>query len=126
MKKAFSLILFCLIALSANAQTPADTVYEAKDVEVIPTLITNIPGVVKSSAVYDNCRPLTDSTAVEILEFIVEKDGSTSNIEVEKSISPCYDSECIKILAKLKFTPGKQEGLPVRVRMRMPMTFMRR
>lgn len=51
------------------------------------------------------------------LTFIVEKDGSLTNIEVRQGVSPDLDAEAIRIINKShKWTPGMQDGKPVRVR----------
>ncbi|HAA11689.1 MAG TPA: hypothetical protein DCE41_08320 [Cytophagales bacterium] len=58
------------------------------------------------------------------LEFIVEKDGSLSNIQVMRGIWAGCDDEAKRILENAPaFNPGKQRGKAVRVQMRMPITF---
>jgi protein TonB len=56
--------------------------------------------------------------------FVVDKDGSLSDIEVVKGIGAGCDEEVLRI-TKLSpnWNPGKQRGTPVRVRMMMPITF---
>jgi protein TonB len=59
------------------------------------------------------------------LTFIVEKDGSVSNVTVVKSVDPLLDSEAIRAISESpKWTPGLQRGQPVRVRYSIPMNFM--
>lgn len=51
-----------------------------------------------------------------ICRFIVNRDGSVSNIEIVRSFGINYDAEAIKVLKLLpKFIPGKQNGKNVRV-----------
>lgn len=56
--------------------------------------------------------------------FVVDRDGSLSDIEVVKGIGAGCDEEVLRI-TKLspKWNPGKQRGEPVRVRMMLPITF---
>lgn len=48
------------------------------------------------------------------IRFIVEKDGSLSDIHVVKGIGGC-DTEVIQCFKKAKWKPGMQAGKPVRV-----------
>jgi periplasmic protein TonB len=59
------------------------------------------------------------------LTFIVEKDGSVSNVTVVKGVDPLLDNEAIKAISESpKWTPGLQRGQPVRVRFSIPLNFM--
>ncbi len=59
-----------------------------------------------------------------ILQFIVEQDGSISDINVIKGIGGGCDEEAVKVLKLTgKWNPGKQNGKPVRVRMNIPFVF---
>jgi len=58
------------------------------------------------------------------VHFVVDKDGSLSDIKVVKGIGAGCDEEVERIIRKSpKWNPGKQRGNPVRVRMMMPITF---
>ncbi len=58
------------------------------------------------------------------IEFIVEKDGSLTDIKVAKGIGGGCDEEAVRVIsAAPKWNPGKQRGKPVRVRMIMPIIF---
>jgi protein TonB len=59
------------------------------------------------------------------LTFVVEKDGSVSNITVIKGVDPLLDDEAVSAISQSpKWTPGLQRGLPVRVRFTIPLNFM--
>lgn len=59
------------------------------------------------------------------LTFIVEKDGSVSNVTVVKGVDPLLDNEAAKAIAESpKWTPGMQRGQPVRVRFSIPLNFL--
>jgi len=59
------------------------------------------------------------------LTFIVEKDGSVSNVTVVKGVDPLLDNEAVKSITESpKWTPGLQRGQPVRVRFSIPLNFM--
>lgn len=58
------------------------------------------------------------------IQFVVEKDGSLTNIEVAKGISMGCDEEATRVLSMSpKWKPGKQRGRPVRVQMIIPIVF---
>ena len=58
------------------------------------------------------------------LTFIVEKDGSVSNVTVVKGVNPLLDNEAVKAISESpKWTPGFQRGEPVRVRYSIPLNF---
>lgn len=58
-----------------------------------------------------------------ILKFVVEPDGRTSGIVVEKSLHALCDSAAVQALRKVTFLPGRHEGRAARVRMRLPVRF---
>lgn len=59
------------------------------------------------------------------IQFIVNKDGSLSNIKIIKGIGAGCDEEAIRVikLSSNQWNPGKQRGKPVRVRMALPIVF---
>jgi protein TonB len=57
--------------------------------------------------------------------FIVEKNGSVSNVTVIKGVHPLLDNEAVKAISESpKWSPGLQRGQPVRVRFQIPLSFM--
>ncbi len=59
------------------------------------------------------------------LTFIVEKDGSVSNVTVIKGVHPLIDNEAVKAISESpKWSPGRQRGQPVRVRFQIPLSFV--
>jgi TonB family protein len=56
--------------------------------------------------------------------FIVEKDGSISNVKVQKGIGKSCDVEALRVIQAMpKWTPGTQNGKPVRVQFTVPISF---
>ncbi len=58
-----------------------------------------------------------------VLMFVVEKDGSTRDVEVYKPLHPALDSAAVAAVRKTLFKPGRQDGKIVRVKMRLPIRF---
>ncbi len=58
------------------------------------------------------------------VQFIIDKQGNLLEPRVIKGISADIDEEAIRVIKNgPKWTPGKQRGRPVKVRMIMPITF---
>lgn len=58
------------------------------------------------------------------VRFIVEKDGSISNVEVLRGKHPALDAEAVRVIKKMpKWNPGRNNGQPVRVAYMLPVTF---
>ena len=59
-----------------------------------------------------------------VATFIVERDGSISDVRVVKSVDPSLDKEAVRVLKSMpKWTPGRQNGSPVRTKYTVPVTF---
>lgn len=58
------------------------------------------------------------------VRFIVEKDGSISDVKPILSVHPLLNKEAVRVVESMpKWTPGKQNGKPVRVRYNLPVMF---
>ena len=56
--------------------------------------------------------------------FIVEKDGTVSNVKIARGLNKLCDEECIRVTQLMpKWIPGKQRGKIVRVSYNMPIKF---
>ena len=59
-----------------------------------------------------------------IVRFVVEQDGSITDLEVLKGVSPLLDAEAVRVVKSMpRWTPGKQKGQNVRVQFVLPVTF---
>ena len=59
-----------------------------------------------------------------IVQFVVGKDGSVSDIQIMRSVSPDLDAEAIRVVGMMpKWIPGKQRGKAVTVKYTMPIMF---
>jgi len=56
--------------------------------------------------------------------FVVEPDGSVSNVSVMRGVDPALDDEAIEVVkSSPAWAPGKQRGAPVRVRFSITVNF---
>jgi len=58
-----------------------------------------------------------------LLRFIVEKDGTISDLQVARSAGDILDEAAFDAMSGVEFSPGLQRGEPVRVQMVMPIVF---
>jgi periplasmic protein TonB len=59
-----------------------------------------------------------------VVTFIVEKDGSVTNVKVVKGVHPLLDEEAIKVISSSpRWSPGLQRGQAVRVRYSIALIF---
>lgn len=59
-----------------------------------------------------------------LVQFIVEKDGSISNVRVMSKVHPLLDAEAIRVVKSMpRWMPGRLKGKPVRVKFNLPVTF---
>lgn len=58
------------------------------------------------------------------VQFVVEKDGSISDVHVLRGVDPSLDKEAVRVVKSMpRWTPGKQNGINVRVNYRVPVLF---
>ena len=59
-----------------------------------------------------------------ICTFVVERDGSITDVKIAKSVDPSLDKEAMRVVSKMpRWIPGKQNGSAVRVKYTLPVTF---
>lgn len=98
-------------------------------VEVMPTFrggdITKFRDWVGARTNYPQAAYENKIRGTVVLTFVVERDGSVSNISVIKGVHPLLDDAAVKAISESpKWTPGLQRGQAVRVRFQIPLNFM--
>ena len=59
-----------------------------------------------------------------ITQFVVNTDGSISDIKIVKPLNPLLEAEALRVIRLMpKWNPGKQKGKTVRVRYTFPIIF---
>lgn len=59
-----------------------------------------------------------------VVQFVVERDGSVSQVKVVRGVDPSLDKEAQRVISSMpKWIPGKQNGQAVRSRFTVPVTF---
>ncbi|HVW95621.1 MAG TPA: TonB family protein [Mucilaginibacter sp.] len=71
---------------------------------------------------YENTH---DIGGTAVISFTVEKDGTVSDVEVEKSVTQRLDNEAIRVIKKsTHWKPGTAFGKPIRVKYHVPVSFI--
>lgn len=59
-----------------------------------------------------------------IVTFVVERDGSITDVKVAKGVDPSLDKEAMRVVKSMpRWIPGKQNGTSVRVKFTVPVLF---
>ena len=111
---------------TSGGSDTANVVYEVVEIQPSP------PGGMAGWNKYlmENLRYPTNAQrkgieGTVIVAFVVNIDGTTTDIEILRSVGGGCDEEVIRIVkGSPKWTPGMQRGTPVRTRMRLPLRFM--
>jgi len=71
--------------------------------------------------------PLARESGIQgrvFVNFVVEPDGSVSNVKVIRGIGGGCDEEAVRVIQSMpKWTPGRQRGKAVRVSFNLPVRF---
>jgi len=129
MRIRFITFFFLLFALHSYAQTasdPANALIENDSIYVSPDIRPVFPGgevafgqFIFSNIVYPRDARKLGIEGIVIASYIVEKDGTLSNIEVVKGsgLNPSCNQTVIDVLSKSpRWKPGIKDGKPVRVK----------
>ncbi|MCZ4245888.1 energy transducer TonB [Pedobacter punctiformis] len=126
------LIILALLGItmsfnSANAQVKGKKVYDFVSVDKQPSY----PGGIKQfyqylgqNIKYPEIAKKNKTEGKVFLAFIVEKDGSLSNIQVMRSLSKETDAEAVRVFkASPKWNAALVKGQPVRVKYNINVNF---
>lgn len=119
-----------LLSPTAQAQTAAPTADEnlLSYVEQMPAFDGGEAAkmnFIYSQLQYPEEAKSAGETGIVVVSFVVETDGSVSNLSTEKSLSKSTDAEALRVAALTagKWTSGRHRGKPVRVKTLVPIRF---
>jgi len=113
-----------VLAAPAAAQTPADSIATV-DVTQLP----GTPDIVNKDAVARLMARTWSglgggAQGVVVLALVIDERGTPHEVAVsESSGNAAMDAGALEVVRRMRFTPQTVEGRPVRVRLRMPLTF---
>ncbi len=71
--------------------------------------------------------PVAEENGIQgrvVVSFIVEPNGTISNVQVVRGVDPSLDKEAVRVCKAMpKWQPGMQNGQAVRVKYNLPVTF---
>ena len=119
-----------LCLMTANAQKTVvsqsnQNVYD--QVEEMPEFPGGMPALIEF--LQTNIKYPKDAIKQEVggrvmVMFVVETDGSLSNVRVARKVFPSLDAEAVRVVKSMpKWKPGKEKGRLVRVNFTMPIVF---
>ena len=123
MKKLIFMSMMAVLSLTtANAQKTVVSQKNQKVFEVVEQM-PEYPGGMMAMMEFlqDNMKYPADAEKQKVqgkvmVSFIVETDGSISDVKVMKNVFPSLDAEAIRVVKAMpRWTPGKQKGKVVRV-----------
>ena len=96
-------------------------------VEQMPSFPGGQEALLKYLSTHTQYPPIAQENGIQgrvIIAFVVERDGSVSDVHVAKSVDPALDKEAVRVVKSCpKWIPGKQNGSPVRVKYTVPVSF---
>ena len=100
-------------------------------VEDFPDVEAEFPGGAAAMMKWINDNINYPETSIEMneqgrvfLQFVVEKDGSITNVKVDRGVSIDLDREAKRVIRKMpKWKAGETKGRAVRARCRLPINF---
>lgn len=127
LKKTLILVGIMLFTLSASAQTSnTDTkVYEiVEDMPEFPGGNNGLMQYLGNNVKYPVVAQDNGIQGRVIVGFVVEPDGTLSNVHVLHSVDPSLDKEAMRVVKRMpKWKPGKLNGKAVRVQYLVPCVF---
>lgn len=74
---------------------------------------------------YPRSATITGKGGTVYVRFVVERDGSITNVKIIKGVSKSFDNEALRAVRSLgrMSEPAKVNGIPVRSYMDIPITF---
>jgi protein TonB len=131
MKKLILMSMMAVLCLmTANAQKTVvsqskQNVYDV--VEQMPEFPGGMPAMIEflqTNLNYPKDAKKQNVGGRILVMFVVEADGSISNVRVAKKIFPSLDAEALRVVKAMpKWNPGKEKGKPVRVNFSLPIVF---
>ena len=130
---AAAVMLSCGTAMAQNVQSKQRTNVAQKSEKVydVVDLPPSFPGGaaamlswISNHIQYPALAKENDISGRVVVQIIVEKDGSVSNVKIVRSVDPSLDREAVRVVSSMpKWTPGRINGTPVRVKYTLPVAF---
>lgn len=113
---------FSGIGQQQNKEKDNTTIYDIVDKEA--KFPGNIQEWISKNIIYPQLSINNKEQGRVFAQFVVEKNGSISNIQIMRGVTPSLDAEVIRVFKKMpKWKPAKVKGKAVRSYVRIPVNF---
>ncbi|RJP73575.1 MAG: energy transducer TonB [Ignavibacteriales bacterium] len=126
----FVLTLMLVSVLAINKTSYAQEVQKEKvytDADVLPEYPGGIDALIKEivqNIKYPQKAKEENIQGKVLVQFVVKKDGSVTDVKVLEGIDKACDEEAVRVVKELKqFKPGTKDGKAVAVQMVLPIAF---
>lgn len=114
--------------LEAPAVAPKDTADIFEVVEQMPEFpnggMAGLMQYFSQNIRYPEAAKKAGTQGRVTVQFVVEKDGSISNVSILRGVKPDLDKEAVRVISEMpKWKPAMQRGETVRVRYTVPVMF---
>lgn len=136
MKLTSILVVLTFSGLTVNGQqdtlkTFVDTDTSSAKEQYLPDKIAEFHGGTETLMEYLHKNISYPQKAIEdgiagivIIQFVVEKDGSITNVKIKRSVHPLLDSAAVKLISAMPaWMPGEQQGKIKRSLFILPVNF---
>jgi protein TonB len=113
-------------AETGPAEAPAEIFTIVEEMPEPPGGLAGFYKYISSHIVYPSMAREAGISGKVFLQFVIEMDGSISDIQVQRGVPGCpdCDREAVRVLKTAdKWKPGKQNGRAARVRYSLPISF---
>ncbi len=120
-----------IVSVNVKAKEPAEEIDTDNDAFNVVEQMPQFPGgeielmkFLSENVKYPEAASKAGTQGRVVAQFIVEADGSITNVKVLKKVSDEIDAEAVRVIKAMpKWKPGMQKGQPVRVKYTIPVTF---
>ena len=125
MRRLFLMFLLGSFCMLIQAQTEDSKVFDVVDqMPAFPGGQTALFQWLSNNIKYPTVAEENGVQGRVICTFVVERDGSITDVKVVKSVDPSLDKEAGRVINSMPhWIPGKQKSKPVRVKYTLPVTF---
>jgi periplasmic protein TonB len=121
----YILAFVSLLVFNSWGQTEPVEIIDFPDVEAsFPGGAVKMRAWIDSNMIYPDEYAYIDNYGKVFVSFVVEIDGSLTNVKVERSVSKLLDDEAKRLInAMPNWIPAEVDGKPVRCRCALPIAF---
>ncbi len=120
----FSLVLGIALSFTSTVQAQEIVKSTVDEMPVPPGGITGLTNYMIQNLTYPSAAKEANVQGMVVVSFIVTAEGKVENVEVLRGIGSGCDEEAVRVISNSGiWTPGKNGGNAVAVKMTLPVQF---